>query len=403
MDNFGSVRRLAREKHAAMRTSCSGATATELLAAARRDTGIAIRAVGPDHPLLGGGDGALHRKGEKPSIYISSALTPEVAAYVEAHEFGHFWIETPEEPAVTPRTSDPGAPEENTPVGLRRVEAYSPQELRERYANVFAREFLLPGPEAVRRFSDEAPASRIAKDLGLPLGLVNQQLAVALLLPDPVAVEKETVPRERPGLDDSQRNAAEHEGSPLLVEAGPGTGKTRTLVARVEHLLAKGVPPPSILALTFSNKAAREDPREGRRKRAGRGSGDSGRALSTRSGSNCSASAATSKELPSRLGSSIRRISSRFSNVNCRNSASTITSAFTSRCSSSATSSAPSRAQRTRCSHRNRTPKRPNACAGRPGRTRRSNCAPTRPPRLRGSTPTTTLVSAPTASSTLPI
>jgi hypothetical protein len=44
----------------------------------------------------------------------------------------------------------------------------------------------------------------------------------------------------------------------LLVEAGPGTGKTRTLIARVEFLLRKGVPAASILALTFSNKAARE-------------------------------------------------------------------------------------------------------------------------------------------------
>ena len=56
----------------------------------------------------------------------------------------------------------------------------------------------------------------------------------------------------------SQKTAAEYEGAPLLVEAGPGTGKTRTLIARIEYLLSKGVPAPSILALTFSNKAAKE-------------------------------------------------------------------------------------------------------------------------------------------------
>jgi superfamily I DNA/RNA helicase len=45
---------------------------------------------------------------------------------------------------------------------------------------------------------------------------------------------------------------------PLLVDAGPGTGKTRTLVRRIKHLLQNGSPSSSILALTFSNKAAEE-------------------------------------------------------------------------------------------------------------------------------------------------
>lgn len=259
MDNFGAVRNLARRKHAEMRSKGSGASAAELLTAARAATGAAVKKVIPENPLLGGGDGALHRGGEKPAIYISSALLPDAAAYVEAHEFGHLWIETPDEPAVTPHNSDPGAPEENTPLGLKRVEAYSPQELRERYANVFAREFLLPGPQAAERFKAGAPASRIATDVGVPIGLVNQQLAVSLLLPQsPERPEEDKAKQHRPGLDASQKAAAEHEGSPLLVEAGPGTGKTRALIARIEHLLGKGVPPPSILALTFSNKAARE-------------------------------------------------------------------------------------------------------------------------------------------------
>jgi superfamily I DNA/RNA helicase/Zn-dependent peptidase ImmA (M78 family) len=259
MDSFGAVRKLAREKHAEMKSRASGSsTAAALLAAARAATNAAVQAVSPEHPLLAGGDGALHRNGPTPSIYLSSALPPEVAAYVEAHEFGHLWIETPTEPAVTPRNSDPAAPEENTPLGLRRVEAYSPEELRERYANVFGREFLLPCPEAKRLFGHGRSARHIAAEIGVQIGLVNQQLAAALLLPDPPAAEEEAADRERPGLDESQKTAAEHEGSPLLVEAGPGTGKTRTLIARVEYLLAKNVPAPSILALTFSNKAARE-------------------------------------------------------------------------------------------------------------------------------------------------
>ena len=52
--------------------------------------------------------------------------------------------------------------------------------------------------------------------------------------------------------------AATHEGAPFLLEAGPGTGKTQTLVGRVEHLLGRSVDPEKILILTFSNKAAGE-------------------------------------------------------------------------------------------------------------------------------------------------
>jgi Zn-dependent peptidase ImmA (M78 family) len=201
-------------------------------------------------------DGALHRAAAAPSVYISNALAPEMATYVEAHEFGHLWLETPIEPVIVPRNSDPGSPEEHSPTGIRRVEAYSPQELRERYANVFAREFLLPGAEARRLFGLGQSARQIATEIGVPLGLVNQQLATALLLPEPR--EEKAKSADAPGLDPSQRSAAEHSGTPLLVEAGPGTGKTRTLIARVEHLLASGTPPAGFLVLTFSNKAARE-------------------------------------------------------------------------------------------------------------------------------------------------
>lgn len=260
MDSFGTVRALAGDKHTAMRAKINGDyTAANLLAEARRAEGIKTQAVPLDHPLLAGGEGALHRSESGTSIYISADVAPDFAAYVEAHEFGHFWIESPGDPLIVPRGSDPGAPEEPTPLGLRRVEAYSAQELRERLANVFGREFLLPRAEARRLFVELGQSARdIAHDIGLPIGLVHQQLAVALLLPDQSVVGPEDKCDAGPGLDESQQAAAEHEGSPLLVEAGPGTGKTRTLIARIDYLLAKRVPAPSILALTFSNKAARE-------------------------------------------------------------------------------------------------------------------------------------------------
>jgi superfamily I DNA/RNA helicase/Zn-dependent peptidase ImmA (M78 family) len=223
-----------------------------LLGAVESQLNLGIESVEPTYPDLGQGDAVLQR--EQRFIYVSKAIVPwsEEFCGLVAHELGHWFLDAsrPQSTVSHLRTllGSDGSP------GVLKVEAYGARERQELQANVFARELLLPRHVARALALTGVGPARAASKLGIPLEFARQQMLDALLLP-----QAEDAPsRPHPPSPDQQRAARAVERAANVV-AGPGTGKTSTLIHRVKYLIEeRGVDPSRILVLTFTNKAAFE-------------------------------------------------------------------------------------------------------------------------------------------------
>ena len=257
MSHWDEIRRRARaQRTTVLREAGGDSSAESLLAASERLTGFKRIGLPAGDSLLDGAEATLDHDMQR--VWFNRKIEPGLALFYQTHEYAHLWLH-PERGNLPEFAIDPEAVEEPLPVGAHRVEGYGPEELREREANVFAREFLLPTDVLSDWYeSDKPSASDIAEKLGLPEGLVLQQMARALLTPEILPTGVSSGETDEQPLDPSQEEAGHAPRGPLLLEAGPGTGKTRTLVGRIVFLLKQEVPPTAILALTFSNRAAEE-------------------------------------------------------------------------------------------------------------------------------------------------
>jgi len=255
MDRIEAIRRCAarlHDKRTKKGADPSNPYAFALEEAKARD--LEVRRLAAGHPQLKGGRALLQPRA---GVILHEDMGNEfLDAFLVAHEIGHDEfggdVEIPPSTNIDPaRSSDPSS------VGADRLVDYSNRARQEVQMDLFAREFLLPRSLAWSwHVEDSLSACEIADRLGAPYDMVSVQLFDALLLP--VVEDTPDVAHAAKPLNPEQQFAADHDGKALLLKAGPGTGKTQTLVGRLSVLRDRDVDPGSILLLTFSNKAAGE-------------------------------------------------------------------------------------------------------------------------------------------------
>lgn len=225
---------------------------SELLSRIEGELNLCVSSVPSNYHDLGSGSAVLDR--DQRFIYVSSKYPEgtDTHAGLVAHELGHWFLdaEAPDKTVAHLQTlfGSAGSP------AVLKVEAYGARERQELQANVFAREFLLPRTVARQLFLAGKGPREVAGELRIPLDFAQQQMLDSVLLP-----ELEEKPTELHPASPDQLQAARAPERFANVVAGPGTGKTSTLIHRVKYLVEElKVDPRHILVLTFTNKAAFE-------------------------------------------------------------------------------------------------------------------------------------------------
>ncbi|WP_025745521.1 UvrD-helicase domain-containing protein [Kallotenue papyrolyticum] len=210
----------------------------------------------PDPTLDPRIDGELNPALE--SIRLQPGLPLSRERFIVAHELGHYVLEgaaeiTQDDAAtLDERASGEDQPEDGV------VRVYNTRERREQEANLFALELLIPA-EMLSQLVQQPDwtVAGLAEAFGVSTDALRTQL-IAVCCLEPVTDATPAFESPAAFAPDPDQQAAVAAPLPTLVVAGPGTGKTRSIVAKFVALVEQGIDPAAILALTFSNKAAEE-------------------------------------------------------------------------------------------------------------------------------------------------
>lgn len=283
MERFEVVARAAATLWARHQTDAGGRHGIEGIQRLCNALSLELETTPVDGVMLGGAYSRLQlwawdQPGLGGIIWLREDLEPETRVFAIAHELGHYTLHRGEGINLHPTCDQHEVDQQADPGALHtadhRVEEYTPRARRELEANAFAAELLAPRAEVRRLFSTNRNMTQapLAARFGISRELAQRRLIDAVLTQlrphddasasEPARTHIEALPIAPVDLiarlDDWQREAARTSG-PALIVAGPGAGKTATLVGRVAYLIEeKGIPPERTLALTFSNRAANE-------------------------------------------------------------------------------------------------------------------------------------------------
>ena len=251
MDLHGIRAAARRARHAAAERLGAAAPAHDVLLGALADLDIRYKITPEGSVLAANVAGRLYRRAR--AIRVAERLTPDERTFVGAHELGHYVLHPDEFLEFRLASTLAGT----AATSLRAFEAigYSERERIEAEADAFAAEFACPsGWLRDQIVGLGCRPSAIAADLGLPVTVVTGQAVHAVLLPSP---EPHAL-RHRPAfdLDAPQAAAAAWPDHALLLEGGPGTGKTAAAAARIAWLASARAAAGFILALTSSAATA---------------------------------------------------------------------------------------------------------------------------------------------------
>jgi DNA helicase II / ATP-dependent DNA helicase PcrA len=193
------------------------------------------------------------------TIRVRPGLPPTFRRFLIGHEIGHLVLEGAALLCEDDETTVDERAAENEEDDGRVLQAYNTRERREYEANLFALELLLPADllnQAVQQLGWSMSA--FARQFGVSGDVVRTQIVnVCCRLPF-APPDFETTPSPRHIRLDPDQQIAVAAPTPALIIAGPGTGKTFSIVEKYLALVAQGVNPAHILVLTFSKKAAEE-------------------------------------------------------------------------------------------------------------------------------------------------